>query len=105
LVVFCKKLNFLYPARTNLVTQQSGASDLLKGCTAQRDNDLERAALVEFLGGVPVFLSDLVANPLGDWQVEMGDVDINFDQHFFGFTQLYMPKTDAPVTAEYVPFC
>ncbi|KAF5669916.1 hypothetical protein FDENT_11382 [Fusarium denticulatum] len=65
-------------------------------------NDPERVALVEFLGGVPGFLSDLVANPLGDWQVEMGDTDINFDQHFFGFTQLYTPKADAPVTADII---
>jgi hypothetical protein len=67
-------------------------------------NDLERVALVEFHGGVPDFLSDLVANPLEYWQVEMDDTDINFDQHFLGFTQLYTPKSDAPVTAEYVPF-
>jgi hypothetical protein len=63
-------------------------------------NDLERVALVEFHGGVPGFLSDLVANPLGDWAIEMGDIDINFDQHFLGFTQLYTPNSDAPVTAE-----
>jgi hypothetical protein len=67
-------------------------------------NDQERVALVEFHGVVPDFLSDLVTNPLGDWQIEMGDTDINFDQHFLGFTQLYTPKLDAPVTAEYVPF-
>lgn len=67
-------------------------------------NDLERIALVEFHGGVPGFLSDLVANPLGDWAIEMGDIDINFDQHFLGFTQLYTPMPDAPITAEYVPF-
>jgi hypothetical protein len=67
-------------------------------------NDLERVALVEFYGGVPGFLSDLVVNPLDDWAIEMGDIDINFDQHFLGFTQLYTPKPDAPVTAEYVPF-
>ncbi|KAM5358060.1 hypothetical protein ACJZ2D_015635 [Fusarium nematophilum] len=66
------------------------------------NNEQDRVALVEFRGGVPDFLSDLVANPLGDWQVEMDDVDISFDQHFFGFTQLYTPKSDAPVTAEYV---
>ena len=66
------------------------------------DNEQERVALVEFYGGVPTFLSELVANPLGDWQVEIGDLDINFDCHFFGFTQLYTPKPDAPVTAEYV---
>src|SRR5256885_758052 len=68
------------------------------------DNEHERVALVEFHGGLPLFLSELVANPLGDWQVEMGDMNISFDCHFFGFTQLYTPKPDAPVTAEYVPF-
>ncbi|KAF5235111.1 hypothetical protein FAUST_7283 [Fusarium austroamericanum] len=65
-------------------------------------SDLERVALVEFHGGVPDFLSNLVANPLGDWQVEMDDDDISFDQHFFGFTQLYTPKSDAPVTADII---
>jgi hypothetical protein len=68
------------------------------------DNEHERVALVEFHGGVPMFLSELVANPLGDWQVEMGDMDISFDCHFFGFTQLYTPKPDAPVTAECVAY-
>jgi hypothetical protein len=63
------------------------------------DND-EKVALVEFHGGVPAFLSELMANPLGDWQVEMGDTDISFDQHFFGFTQLYTPKPGSPATAE-----
>jgi hypothetical protein len=68
------------------------------------DNEHERVALVEFHSGLPLFLSELVANPLGDWQVEMGDTNISFDCHFFGFTQLYTPKPDAPVTAEYVAF-
>jgi hypothetical protein len=68
------------------------------------DNEHERVALAEFHGGVPAFLSELTANPLGDWQVEMGDTDINFDCHFLGFTQLYTPKLDAPVTAECVTF-
>lgn len=63
-------------------------------------NNEEKVALVEFCGGVPEFLSELTANPLDDWQVEMGDTDINFDQHFFGFTQLYSPKLDSTVTAE-----
>ncbi|OCK73870.1 hypothetical protein K432DRAFT_220962, partial [Lepidopterella palustris CBS 459.81] len=66
------------------------------------DNEHERVALVEFHGGVPMFLSELVDNPLGDWQVEMGDTDISFDCHFFGFTQLYTPKPDAPVTADII---
>jgi hypothetical protein len=60
----------------------------------------EKVALVEFHSGVPGFLSDLAANPEGGWQDEMGDNDINFDRHFFGFTQLYAPKPGSPVTAE-----
>lgn len=63
----------------------------------------EKVALVEFPGGTPAFLSGLMDNPLGDWQLEMGDTDISFDQHFFGFTQLYSPKADSSVTAEYAP--
>jgi hypothetical protein len=68
------------------------------------DHEQERVALVEFHGGVPTFLAELIANPLGDWQMEMGDTDISFDCYFFGFTQLYTPKPDVPVTAEYVAF-
>jgi hypothetical protein len=60
----------------------------------------EKVALVEFHGGVPAFLSELMADPQGDWPVEMGDTDISFDPHFFGFTQLYTPKPGSPVTAE-----
>jgi hypothetical protein len=30
----------------------------------------------------------------------MGDNDINFDCHFFGFTQLYAPDGNGPVAAE-----
>ena len=63
------------------------------------DNN-SNAALVEFYGGIPAFLASLTANPLGNWQVEMGDTDINFDQHFFGFTQLYTPIPGSPATAE-----
>lgn len=64
------------------------------------DPDRERVALVQFRGGVPQFLSELTSNPLGDWQVEMGDRDINFDRHFFGMTQLY--TVEEPVIAESV---
>jgi hypothetical protein len=62
----------------------------------------KKVALVECRGGLPAFLSELTADPLGESPMEMGDTDINFDQHFFGFTQLYTPQPDAPVTAEYV---
>jgi hypothetical protein len=68
------------------------------------DHEQESVALVEFHGEVPTFLDELIVNPLGDWQLEMGDTDISFDCHFFGFTQLYTPKPDAVVTAEYVAF-
>jgi hypothetical protein len=64
------------------------------------ETDTERVALVQFRGGVPQFLSELTANPLEYWQVEMGDLDINFDCHFFGFTQLYAPVEEEPVIAE-----
>jgi hypothetical protein len=65
-------------------------------------SDEEKVALVECRGGLPAFLSALAADPLAEWQVDMGDTDVSFDQHFFGFTQLYTPQPDAPVTAEYV---
>ncbi|KFY69545.1 hypothetical protein V496_00165 [Pseudogymnoascus sp. VKM F-4515 (FW-2607)] len=66
-------------------------------------NNDEKVALVEFQGGVPAFLSELMANPLGDYQIEMGDdIDISFDQHFFGFTQLYTPKLGSPTTADVI---
>lgn len=64
------------------------------------DEKRERVALVEFRGGIPKFLLELVANPLGEWQIEMDDTDINFDRHFFGFTQLFATKPDMPITAE-----
>ncbi|KAH8727391.1 hypothetical protein GQ44DRAFT_758100 [Phaeosphaeriaceae sp. PMI808] len=66
------------------------------------NNEQERVALVEFHGGIPTFLSELVADPLGDWQVEMVGTDINFDCHFFGFTQLYTPKPDVPMAADVI---
>lgn len=64
------------------------------------DSDRERVALVQFYGQIPQFLSELVANPLGDWQVEMGDTDINIDCHFWGFTQLYATPENQEVKAE-----
>ncbi|KAF3002783.1 hypothetical protein E8E15_001031, partial [Penicillium rubens] len=66
------------------------------------ESDTERAALVQFRGGVPQFLYELRVDPLGDWQVEMGDNDINFDCHFFGFTQLYAPDDNEPVVADII---
>ncbi|CAG8221500.1 unnamed protein product [Penicillium salamii] len=66
------------------------------------ENDVERAALMQFRSGVPQFLCELKVDPLGDWQIEMGDDDINFDCHFFGFTQLYAPDENKPVIADII---
>lgn len=82
-------------------SQLNVTASIVPSCS---NNGQEMAALVEFGGGVPDFLSTLVAKPLEVWEVEMGNVDITFDRHFFGLTQLYTPKADKPVTAEYVIF-
>ncbi|KAJ5745112.1 hypothetical protein N7520_010294 [Penicillium odoratum] len=66
------------------------------------ESDTQRVALVHFRGGVPQFLHELRNDPLDDWQVEMGDDDINFDGHFFGFTQLYVSDDDQPVAADII---
>ncbi len=70
-------------------------------------NDEDKMALVECRGGLPSFLSKLRSDPLGESQMEMGDTDLNFDMHFFGFTQLYTPTPDVPIVAEQAPslFC
>lgn len=61
-------------------------------------------ALVDFSGGEPTFLGELIRNPLSAWQIEMevgNDIeDITFDLHFHGFTQLYATVTDHPIIAE-----
>jgi hypothetical protein len=64
------------------------------------EDNTQRVALVQFRGGVPQFLDELRVDPLGEWQVEIGDTDINFDCHFFGFTQLYTLDENKPVDAE-----
>ncbi|KAJ5745111.1 hypothetical protein N7520_010293 [Penicillium odoratum] len=66
------------------------------------ESETQRVALVRFRGGVPQFLHELRVDPLGDWQVEMGDDDLNFDCHFFGFTQLYSPDEKEPVAADII---
>ncbi|KAJ6016490.1 hypothetical protein N7540_011081 [Penicillium herquei] len=66
------------------------------------ESDTQRVALAQFRGGVPLFLHELRVDPLGDWQIEMGDNDINFDRHFFGFTQLYAPEENKPVVADII---
>ncbi|CAG8885662.1 unnamed protein product [Penicillium egyptiacum] len=66
------------------------------------ESDTERVALVQFRGGMPWFLHELRVDPLRDWQVEMEDNDVNFDCHFFGFTQLYAPEETEPVVADII---
>jgi hypothetical protein len=86
----------------NLTYQEQSQIDVGVAVVPSCYSDEEKVALVECRGGLPAFLSALAADPLAEWQVEMGETDVNFDQHFFGFTQLYTPQPDAPVTAEYV---
>ena len=88
--------------RDNLTDEEKSKIDVRVAVVPSCYNNKEKVALVECRGGLPAFLSELTADPLGESQMEMGDTDINFNQHFFGFTQLYMPQPDAPVTAEYV---
>lgn len=76
----------------------TGSTAIVPSCY---DNK-EKAALVEFHGGVPVFLSKLTDDPRDDWQSEMCETDISFDWHFLGFTQLYTLRGDLSVTAEWV---
>lgn len=75
--------------------------DIVPSCY---DPEQEKVALVEFRGRVPTFLCELEKDTLEDWQVEMGDTDVSFDRHFFGFTQMYTPKPEEPIIAEYVVF-
>ncbi|KAJ5963039.1 hypothetical protein N7501_007980 [Penicillium viridicatum] len=49
------------------------------------ESDTERAALVQFRGGI-----------------EMGDDDVNFDCYFFRFTQLYALDENKPVVADII---
>ncbi|KAJ6118297.1 hypothetical protein N7471_013764 [Penicillium samsonianum] len=66
------------------------------------ESDTQTVALVQFRGGVPQFLHKLRVDPLGDWQVEVEDNDVNFDCHFFGFTQLYTADDNEPVVADII---
>ncbi|OAL53552.1 hypothetical protein IQ07DRAFT_502809 [Pyrenochaeta sp. DS3sAY3a] len=74
-------------------------ADIVPSCY---DHDGQSVALVEFGGGVPGFLAALTADPLANLQMEMEGDDVNFDVHFFGFTQLYRPKADAHITADVI---
>jgi hypothetical protein len=58
------------------------------------------AVLVDFKNGVPSFLDYLCKYPLEDYQLETDYGDINFDRHFFGFTQLYHPDPARQIDVE-----
>jgi hypothetical protein len=55
--------------------EKSGIKAITAIVPSCHDGERERVALVEFRGRVPKFLSKLVAHPLEDWQIEMGDAD------------------------------
>jgi hypothetical protein len=84
----------------NLTEEEKSKIDVKVAIVPSCYEDKERVALTEYHGGVPEFLSMLIADPLEDLSIEKGDTDITFDCHFFGFTQLYTPKANAPVSAE-----
>jgi hypothetical protein len=84
----------------SLTDQEQSQIDVGVAVVPSCYSDDEKVALVECRSGLPAFLSALAADPLAEWQVDMGDTDVSFDQHFFGFTQLYTPQPNAPVTAE-----
>ncbi|KAF1351580.1 hypothetical protein EJ07DRAFT_183735 [Lizonia empirigonia] len=86
----------------DLTNEEKAKIDVRVAVVPSCYNNEEKVALVECRGGLPAFLSALTADPLGEWQMGMGDTDINFDQHFFGFTQLYMPASDTPVAADVI---
>ena len=90
---------------SDLTDEEKARIDVRMAIVPSCYDNKERVALVECRGGLPAFLSELTADPLGESQMEMGDTDVNFDQHFFGFTQLYTPASDTPVVAEYVLCC
>jgi hypothetical protein len=58
------------------------------------------ATLVDFKNSVPLFLNRLLKDPLEDFPIETGDGDINFNRHFFSFTQLYYLDLARPVGVE-----
>lgn len=86
----------------SIITHEDKLRPRLQSCLhAMKVTGRERVALVQFRGGVPQFQTELTTNPLGDWQIHMGDEGVNFDSHFFGFfTQLYALDEKEPVIAE-----
>jgi hypothetical protein len=75
--------------------------EVLISCIPSCEDDQTQCALVDFKWGIPGFLSQL--GHLEDFPIVMGENDINFDRHFFGFTQLYATVPEQKVTAEYIP--
>jgi hypothetical protein len=92
----------LFETIRDLLTQdEEHRAGITITCIPSCDDDQTSNALLEFKSGNPKFLLHLDRNPLGNWQMMMGDEDINIDRHFFGFTQLYPTAPGQPVTAEY----
>ncbi len=75
------------------------STDIVPSCYDNEEGKLCASEVPRRRSYVPVQAST-VGDPLANWQVEMGDTDISFDCHFFGFTQLYKPNPEAPVVAE-----
>ena len=63
----------------NLTNEEKSKTDVRVAVVPSCYNDEEKVALVECRGGVPAFLSELIADLLGESQMEIGDMDINFD--------------------------
>jgi hypothetical protein len=88
----------------SLTDEEQSRIDISVAIVPSCYSDEEKVALVECRGGLPAFLSPLAADPMAEWQEEMGEIDVSFDQHFFGFTQLYTPQPGSAVVAEWVAF-
>lgn len=82
----------------------SHSDDYIVSIVPLRDHESELVAILDFKHGLPAFLSDLKANPLGNWQTSVDDLEeeLSFDTHFHGFTQLYMPDKSSEIAAECV---
>ena len=78
-----------------------GRVDIVPSCY----NDGSSCALFEWIGENDSFLSCLPKDSYRTYQVEVHEEDWTFDRHFLGFTQLFTPGADHPVTAEYVEVC
>lgn len=72
-------------------------ASLLPSCYG---NGRSHIGLVEFQNKVPHFLQEVATNHYGEYSVTIDGADVTFDQHFFGFAQLYSTPQEADVTAE-----